>query len=213
MKRILYTLASCIFATLAFVSCAETEDENTVNGFEYVDLGLPSGTKWATSNVGAKKPEATGTYFAWGEVTESNYTEVECETFGQSVSDLTKNGIIQNQKLASEYDAATHVMGIGWSTPTTKQFEELITNCTWEWQTNPKGYNVVAKNGNSIFLPVTGYMTDEGTLSYADEGYYWASDVEQGSTQQSLGLGINSDEYKIRSYYRERGRCVRAVTK
>lgn len=213
MKKLLYTLASMMFATLCFVSCGETEDENTVNGFEYVDLGLPSGTKWASRNVGANKPESAGNYFAWGEVTESNYTELECDAYNLYPSELSKYGITLNSKLAPDYDAATHNMGTGWSTPTTTQFEELMANCTWIWQDSPKGYKVVGSNGNSIFLPVTGYMTEEGSLNYPNEGYYWTSQVEANSLQQALGFGINSSDYKVRSFYRDRGRCVRAVTK
>ncbi len=213
MKRILYTLAGFVFTTLSFVSCGESEDENTINGFEYVDLGLPSGTKWAASNVGAKTAESKGTYFAWGEVTESNYTEVECETFNQSASDLAKNGVIQNLKLTSEYDAATHMMGIGWSTPTKKQFEELIANCTWTWQTKPAGYNIVAKNGNSIFLPATGYMSGDGNLNYASQGYYWTSEIESNSKQNAYGFEISSKDHNVQSFYRDKGMTIRAVTK
>lgn len=64
MRRIIYILANVILSAIIFASCSGVDEENTVNGFEYVDLGLPSGTKWATSNIGAKVPESAGTYFA-----------------------------------------------------------------------------------------------------------------------------------------------------
>lgn len=165
MRRIIYILANVILSAIIFASCSGVDEENTVNGFEYVDLGLPSGTKWATCNIGAKSPESAGSYFAWGEISESNYTEAECETCNLSVADLTKHEIIKSLRLTADYDAATYNMGIGWQTPTKQQYEELKTNCTWIWQDKPSGYKIVAKNGKSIFLPTTGYIQTEEILT------------------------------------------------
>lgn len=212
MRRIIYILANVILSAIIFASCSGVDEENTVNGFEYVDLGLPSGTKWAASNIGAKSPESTGSYFAWGEISESNYTEAECETCNLSVADLTKHEIIKSLRLTADYDAATYNMGIGWQTPTKQQYEELKTNCTWIWQDKPSGYKIVAKNGKSIFLPTTGYMSDGRNLNYANQGFYWTSEVESGSSKNAIGLGFSSNEYNIKSYYRDGGRCIRAVT-
>lgn len=212
MRRFIYTLANMMLYVILFVSCSGGDDENTVNGFEYVDLGLPSGTKWATCNIGAKAPESSGSYFAWGEISESNFTEAECETCNLSVADLTKHEIIKSLKLTADYDAATYNMGIGWQTPTKQQYEELKTNCTWMWQDKPSGYKIVAKNGKSIFLPTTGYMSDGRNLSYANQGFYWTCEVESGSSKNALGFGFSSNEYNIKSYYRDGGRCIRAVT-
>lgn len=212
MRRIIYILANVILSAIIFASCSGVDEENTVNGFEYVDLGLPSGTKWAASNIGAKVPESTGSYFAWGEISESNYTEAECETCNLSVSDLTKHEIIKSLRLTADYDAATYNMGIGWQTPTKQQYEELKSNCTWIWQDKPSGYKIVAKNGKSIFLPTTGYMSDGRNLNYANQGFYWTSEVESGSSKNAIGLGFSSNEYNIKSYYRDGGRCIRAVT-
>lgn len=212
MRRIIYILANVILSAIIFASCSGVDEENTVNGFEYVDLGLPSGTKWATSNIGAKVPESAGSYFAWGEISESNYTEAECETCNLSVADLTKHEIIKSLRLTADYDAATYNMGIGWQTPTKQQYEELKTNCTWIWQDKPSGYKIVAKNGKSIFLPTTGYMSDGRNLNYANQGFYWTSEVESGSSKNAIGLGFSSNEYNIKSYYRDGGRCIRAVT-
>ncbi len=197
----------------ALVSCSGTEDENTVNGYEYVDLGLPSGTKWASRNVGAKNAESAGTFFAWGEVTESNYTEAECETYNRSASDLSKAGIVQNLRLTAEYDAATHNMGAGWSMPSERHFKELVENCSWTWQDKPAGYKVIAKNGNMIFLPATGYMESESNQNYPSQGFYWTSEMESNSTKNAIGFGFSSTNHETTSFYREIGRCVRAVTK
>ena len=213
MRRIIYILANVILSAIIFASCSGVDEENTVNGFEYVDLGLPSGTKWAASTIGAKAPESAGSYFAWGEISESNYyTEAECETCNLSVADLTKHEIIKSLRLTANYDAATYNMGIGWQTPTKQQYEELKTNCTWMWQDKPSGYKIVAKNGKSIFLPTTGYMSNGGNLNYANQGFYWTSEVESGSSKNAIGLGFSSNEYNIKSYYRDGGRCIRAVT-
>ena len=63
MKNRFFTL---LYALVAMVTTANAQ-ENMIDGHEYVDLGLPSGTLWATCNVGASKPEEYGDYFAWGE--------------------------------------------------------------------------------------------------------------------------------------------------
>ena len=120
---------------------------------EAVDLGLPSGTLWATYNVGATSPEEYGNYYAWGETTTKEvYSEDNCKTYGnQDVpEDIAGN---------KAYDAATANWGKDWRIPTKAQFDELIDNCTWTWteRNGVKGYEVTSKkNNNSIFFPAAG---------------------------------------------------------
>ncbi|MBQ5926152.1 MAG: fimbrillin family protein [Paludibacteraceae bacterium] len=163
------------------------------NGHEWVDLGLPSGLKWATCNVGATTPEGCGDYFAWGEVEpkttynwitykycvddEDNLTKY---SINSTYGDYGKDGFIDNKTILDpEDDAATVNWGGAWRMPTTAEQQELIDNCTWDWttQNGVEGHKVTGPNGNSIFLPLTGYMF-EGTL-YDDwkDCYFWSSSL------------------------------------
>lgn len=156
------------------------EETNTINGHEYVDLGLPSGLLWATCNVGATSPEAYGDYFAWGETTtKSSYYESNSETYELSYSDLKSQGYIdENGNLTPEHDAAAANWGGSWRMPTYDELNELRSNCTWMWttQNGVNGYKMTSKtNGNSIFLPAAG-SRDGSSLEYpGDNGRYWSS--------------------------------------
>lgn len=149
----------------------------THNGHEYVDLGLPSGTLWATCNIGASKPEEFGNYFAWGETSgydegkrffnKDNYLfyKKEKKWFSEkwvfSKYCLTpKNGIVDNkERLEKEDDAAYIQWGKEWRTPTKEQFDELrkYTNREWTKVNGTEGYLLISKkNGKSIFFPKAG---------------------------------------------------------
>ena len=89
-----------------------------INGHDFVDLGLPSGLKWATCNVGASSPSEYGNYYAWGEVEpKESYTQENCLTWGQEIGDISGN---------PQYDAARANWGGTWRMPTKSEFEELI---------------------------------------------------------------------------------------
>ena len=154
----------------------------------YVDLGLPSGTLWATMNVGASSPEEIGDYFAWGETQpKSSYTE---ENYTYPIS-------YANPFLSPEDDAATANWGLDWKMPTYAQAEELInpayTTSEWTTQNGVEGYKITSNfNSKSIFLPVTGiYMED--VLKFKDEGFYWTQgeldDYPEGIAVECLWLG------------------------
>ena len=141
--------------------------------YAYVDLGLPSGIKWANMNVGANAIEDAGLKFAWGETsTKEEFTE-ENYKFGSSASSLTKyNKTDGLTVLQAEDDAATANMGAGWRIPTLEEWKELRDNCTRQWTTvnGIYGYRFTGSNGNSIFLPVwiaTSWMGGAGA--------YWTS--------------------------------------
>ena len=164
---------------------------------DYVDLGLPSGLKWATYNVGASTPEEYGNYYAWGEiVTKNRYTEENSVTYGEYMSDISGN---------PQYDAATANWGGDWRMPTEAEMRELVNECTWTWllQNGTMGYKVTGPNGSSIFLPAAGYRSGS-SLNYAgSSGYYWSS-APDGSTRvyylkfDSGSHGMSSG--KIRHY-------------
>lgn len=185
---------------LSFSSCEEEDSvtsktENTINGHEYVDLGLPSGTLWATCNVGATKPEEYGDYFAWGETSPKEGKMYEWKSYKWNVDlDLTKycfgtsykgtidsyRGIIDNlSTLLPEDDAATANWGSDWRMPTIAQLHELI-QCEYSWidENGMIGMKFIGYNGNTIFLPAAGYYSGSGALnSKGSIGYYWSSSL------------------------------------
>ena len=155
------------------------------NGHEWVDLGLPSGTKWATCNVGASSPSDYGNYYAWGETsTKSSYTvenlKYRLETTKHKVSKYVTDSKFGNVDGKSELDpsddAAYVNWGSGWRMPSETQCVELCEKCKWTWATmgGHKGYNVVGPNGNSFFLPAAGYRKDSELYSVGSYGNYWS---------------------------------------
>lgn len=143
-----------------------------LNGHPWVDLGLPSGTKWATYNVGTKSIHGVGTRIAWGETATK-------KTFSPNTYTINDREI-SSYAGDPQYDLATAQWGEGWYTPTLQQWEELIQYCDWDYVmingingvlfTSPKTYN-------TIFLPSTGYTDDETyKLKYTTYNLaYWTS--------------------------------------
>ena len=155
------------------------ELDDPYNGHEYVDLGLPSGTKWATCNVGAKRPEDPGLLFAWGGTTGHNIDDIDNfneDNYDGPSDELILQNINNDYIIPAGYDAATVNMGGKWRIPTKADFEELITNCNVEETGNYgetddfygyRGTIFTSKhNGNSMFIP-----TDSDSLF----GEYWTS--------------------------------------
>ena len=178
----------------------------TINGYEYVDLGLPSGLKWATCNVGASSPEQYGDYYAWGEIeTKGEYTEDNSKTRGKSMSDISGN---------SMYDVARAKWGGSWRLPTKKELEELEINCKWEWTTvnGKNGYKVTGPNGNSIFMPAAGYLNWSSLYFAGEYGFYWSSTPYGSDDEYAFGLEFNSSGRSVRWLYRGYGRSVRPVS-
>ena len=181
MKRILTIIAVVAIGLVFFTSCESSIEENGVgkhnnHDHEYVDLGLPSGLKWATCNVGATTPEEYGDYFAWGEVEPKTTYNLDTYKYYDG-SNFTKYTGSDKTVLDPEDDAATANWGGAWRMPTKAEQDELRTKCTWNWttQNGVNGYKVTGPNGNSIFLPAAGCM-DEGTLvSAGSGGLYWSS--------------------------------------
>lgn len=189
---------------------------DSFNSREYIDLGLPSGTLWASCNVGAESPEEYGDYFAWGETTvKSNFVENNSVTYGLSIQELKSRGIIgSDDNLTAAYDAATANWGSEWRMPTLDEMKELINECEWEWatQNGVKGRRVTGSNGNSIFIPAAGWRRNsllDGAGSY---GSYWSA-TPFNTSYSAHNLSFNSDDYNW--YYSNRyyGRAVRPVIK
>ncbi len=183
-----------------------TEEETTgiVNGHDWVDLGLPSGLKWATCNVGATAPEQYGDYYSWGEVeTKTAYNSNNCSTMYQQVDDFSGD---------PQYDVARKKWGDAWRMPTKEEQEELLNNCTWELTTinGFSGYKVTGPNGNSIFLPAAGYYYDTYVNFDGYYGGYWSSTPHE-DTDSAYYLGFDDKEQRENAYYRSDGQSVRAV--
>lgn len=175
------------------------------DGHEYVDLGLPSGVKWAACNVGADRPEEYGDYFAWAETkTKKEYTKENSKSYAKDRNDISGS---------SRYDAARANWGGSWKMPTKEEMEELCKYCTWEWTTQNgiKGYNVKGLNGNSIFLPAAGYRIGSSLGLAGSDGFYWGSTPGEDNTFYAFSLYIYSDMHGMDDYFRYSGQSVRPV--
>ena len=175
-----------------------------------IDLGLPSGTKWACCNVGADKPEAYGGYYAWGETEEK-------EVYNESSYKYYQNGSYVNigsDISCTEYDVAHVKWGGKWCMPTLDDIKELFDNCTNEWTTlnGVKGTKFTSKiNGNSIFLPAAGYRWRGGLDSAGEDGYYWSSTQYPNGSYGAYSLYFNSSNAYWYDGSRNYGQCVRPV--
>mgnify|MGYP003311901804 CR=1 FL=1 len=167
------------------------------NGHDYMDLGLS--VKWATCNVGSTSPEGYGSYFAWGETSpKSDYswtTLKYCnDTTGDSFSkyNQTKGGTRDNRTvLELSDDAARANWGGSWRMPTYDELQELDNKCTWKWITinGKNGYKVTSKsNGNSIFLPASGWRKNMSLYRPASLGFYWSSELYIGGSGSACVL-------------------------
>ena len=182
-----------------------TTDEQ-INGYDYVDLGLPSGLKWATCNVGASLPSEYGNYYAWGEIEpKESYTQENCLTWGQEIGDISGN---------PQYDAARANWGSTWRMPTEVEFRELINNCTWTWTNEGEnnGYRVTGPNGNSIFLPAAGDRDGTSLNGAGSYGYSWSSTPYGSYSLDAYYLFFGSGSHYTNWYYRPHGLSVRPVS-
>lgn len=206
MKHTFKTIlvAMMAVATVAFIGCSKEEsnnDNSSANGgsngggnntFEWIDLGLPSGLLWASCNVGATSPEGYGEYFAWGETaTKDEYswsTYRYCMVDGEGrFSMLIKYNTSINHGTVDSLtilepgdDAATFNMGIGVHTPTYDEWLELINTTTAKWDTinGVYGKRYTSTNGNSIFLPATGYRSGLELYGAGTGGTYCSSSLD-----------------------------------
>ena len=172
-------------------------NSGTLDGHDYVDLGLPSGTLWATCNVGASKPEEYGDYFAWGETKPK--TTYNWSTY-----------------LEPSDDAATVNWGSGWQMPSREQLNELInssyTTRTWTTLNGVEGEKITSKsNGNSIFLPAAGYRSDTSLSNAGSYGHYWSRSLRTSSSNYAYYLYFGSSYVFTYYFSRYYGQSVRPV--
>ena len=195
--------------------------------YEWIDLGLPSGTLWADKNVGAEKPEDFGLYFAWGE-TEGYSGITENKGFywgdyklcsGGSSDTLTKynnnslTGVVDNLTVLEQVDDAAYQVDNSCRMPTKSDFEELTTNTTGIWETlnGVNGRRFTSKtNGNSIFIPAAGICVEGFCRDIGSWGYLWSSSLYSNSRYAYTSYFYSGNVF-IDNYYRNYGFSVRPV--
>lgn len=171
------------------------------NGHEYVDLGLPSGTLWATMNVGASSETDYGNYYMYGMGSKTCDSADTPYAGTEDPLDLSK-------------DTARVVWGGSWHMPTRAQMQELTANTTYQWVTNYKGSGInggtfTATNGAVLFIPAAGLWYDGSQLNVGNLGYYWGS--SPNSSDGAFGLFFVNGYKDVGNYGRESGYSVRPV--
>ena len=189
-----------------------------------IDLGLPSGTKWACCNVGASSPEGYGGYYAWGETEEKS--EYRPSTYLDSILDYNEgwwedglNGhLYRGQYIGSDiagtqYDVA-HVKWNGdWHMPTRTQIEELFNNTIskWIYQNGVMGRKFTGSNGCTIFFPAAGHRYYLELRDAGIQGIYWSSTLDEDYEYGAYGFDVYSDGAGWSGNHRYYGFTVRPV--
>ena len=186
-----FTKGSSGYGYIAYYAEKITEKQSNYNNRSYVDLGLPSGVKWATYNIGATKPEELGNSYYWGETTTSMVNNTMYVNVGDDISGNAK------------YDAARAQWGGDWRLPTQGDFSELVDKCNWYWSSynGVSGYKVYGPNGNYIFLP------------YASN-YYWSGTSSQWNEPNDAACILKMESDLVSQYYhayRNYARRIRPV--
>ena len=185
------------------------------NGHAYVDLDLPSGTKWAKYNVGANSETDYGLYFSWGNI--EGHKKASGYDFSKSTYSSTSgnryNRVSVNISANSDYDAARVNMGGKWRMPTKDEFQELYDNTDSKWThiNDVYGYMFMKKTDHSVyvFFPAAGYYNGTGHNYNGSYGYYWSSVLY--STESAYSLRFSSAIYTQENKYRYYGSSVRGV--
>ncbi|MCQ2341991.1 MAG: hypothetical protein MJZ75_00660 [Paludibacteraceae bacterium] len=152
--------------------------DSIIDGYGYVDLGLPSKRLWAVNNVGAEKPEGLGDYYQWGAVKPMSV--YSWKTYS----------------VESFEDVATKQWGEKWRMPKEEECYELIYQCTWIWAQlhGVQGYKVVGKNNKWIFLPAAGYKKNQEYSNTGVYGEYWSSDASKAQDDNLRAQGIHFEK-------------------
>ena len=191
-----------VYYELGSVDSIAFDDRNVINGHEWVDLGLPSGTLWATCNIGANAPEKYGSYFAWGETsTKRDYSSFYYKYWQIGYykgytkycrrSDQGSEGYHDTlTELEPEDDAATVRWGELWQMPSLEQMVELLDkDYTTVIGTTLNGYNgsMITSNinGRSLFLPATGSRQGEDSEYTSEVCLYWSRSLAPSSSDAS----------------------------
>lgn len=208
MKRICFLLIVCILAiTSVDAQKRRKPNGNTINGHEYVDLGLS--VKWATCNIGASSPSDYGNYYAWGELQpKKEYLKRNNKTYNKRIYKIGGK---------KKYDAARAKWGGTWRLPTKKEIKELVKKCKWEVVTKNgrKSFKVTGPNGNHILLPTAGYRYGNYLYFENEVGFIWGELADPMNVKDSYCLNFSTFEEQTRMgwSYRHYGRSIRPVSK
>lgn len=194
--------------------------KRVISGHEFVDLGLPSGTLWATNNMGASNPDDVSEYYAWGEINAkknfmwSNYLYCmeSSTTLTRYNSDIDFGSVDNMSSLVDSDDAAHVIWGGLWRIPTIEQAQELKERCSWLFNSTLNGYVVTGPNGNSIFLPVTGYIKGSTKMMSTSSAYFWTRTLSSDNPSMAYSLVFEKsgfEKYMFRYY----GLPIRPVAK
>lgn len=201
---------------------------------EAVDLGLSS--KWASFNLGATRPEEYGYYYAWGETEpKAQYTDVTYKHVNHSGSSSLMTSLIKYNKdinmgyngftdwkatLDNSDDAAWTKLGGKWNIPDIRDIYELYTKCYWVSTTRNgvKGYNITGPSGNSIFLPLAGYMSGSSLNLAGRDGFYWGNQYDASFCCDAVTMWfsegfVEQEFFEYYFYIRSKGQTIRPVTK
>jgi hypothetical protein len=179
------------------------------DNLQFVDLDLPSGTKWATCNLGANSPEGFGDFYSWGELsTKTSYTQQNYSYYKNSSYENIGSNIA-----STDYDVSTKDFGGKWALPTIAQINELINNCTWFWSSynGVSGYFVEGHNGNKIFLPAAGNFCSSSHDNVGSCGFLWCSEITN-DLSKAYYLGFQNGKYSLNNNMRDLGFSVRPVS-
>lgn len=199
------------------------------NGHPYVDLELPSGTLWATMNVGADKPTESGLYFQWGDIVGYKEDQIGKEPIGKRFEYSDYRWLLSNReeeypkyattgaKLDLEDDAAHIHMGGSWHMPTNEQIRELAdtsnTKCDWMKMDGVYGAKITSKKDKSkyIFIPSSGYAWDDEIFGIGDIGSLWSSMLNDDNSSYGQRLYSGSKGIINGFSYRYYGFSIRGV--
>ena len=176
------------------------------NGFEYVDLGLPSGTMWATCNVGASKPEDEGLLFQFGRVDGYKYADTnnkfrtldqnEQDTGDKDIPQTASNKVYNVKDILELEDDAAHVnMGGKCRMSSNDELKELYNNATYNVETinGTNGMMFTSKkNGKQIFIPFAGFWYNESFNGLGSSVNLWSSQVQSVRDNFAYNLCCNS---------------------
>ena len=207
----------------------EKKEEGNVSGLlacpdnehpHAIDLGLPSGTKWACCNVGASSPEQYGDYFAWGEIQPKSKYGWDNYAYWH---DDNEDEVVDNNELTNigsdiagtDYDAATANWGSPWCMPTLEQIRELWDNCSYTWTSKNEidGCEFTGSNGGKIFLPAAGDSWYGNLLNEGSRGFYWVSTQPETQQKSTYSLYSTSEGVSWGNHDRSYGQPVRPVRK
>ncbi len=215
MKRIKYYWTSYALILFLFALNVKAQDKQIKetnlgeSPAQAIDLGLPSGIKWASCNVGASKTTEYGLFFAWGEtISKRKFTEENYQHFYQG------NYIHLKDISNTQYDVAKANWGGTWRMPTKDDFMELLKNCHYQWTTKHgvKGGLFTGPNGNSIFLPASGLRIESTTDNKRSYGCYWLSTQDEKYVDFAYAMCVSSSQCFRSSHLCGYGLSIRPVT-